>query len=609
MHSLTKWIGNRKLERFCLLLITAIMGLVFWKLFAVLQRDFGDVTSRIENGTMINLNAGNIKENMAGLLAKGQYFEDPKDIAFIASTITSAGDSSQQLDNAGELNKKKYFVTADEAFTNGGKSFKRRVQLSRNLLGFAEADSLTYDREKKHPMAVGSQTDAALGNLKISGIIKDQQGNPVAGALARLKAAALADSNAVSDESEEQANIIQFKDGVRKIFIRDSAKNKKLISFNAYARTDASGKFMFTGLPGNHSYEILPLHPGFEFGRSQGIENQKADANFKFVQAPHSMRLFSAKDFNNFKKEKAFIVRTPEEVTNWFWIIVITFFASFLVLHLVLSIRFPDADQLLLPVIMILTGLSFVTLFSLQDPLRDRFLAKSTFIYFCIGMTGILISQFINIRRFTTDSGFFRLFIFKAQRTAANGWPWALGAIGLLFLTIMFGTGPEGSGVKVNLFGFQPSEIVKYMVIIFLAGFFATNEKFISEYPSWNRRMGFFVLAVFAIVVTILSFLLLGDLGPAMVCCFTFIVLFSFSRGDFPQVVSAMILYALCLWIFHNTWIATGAAVAALLLYMIVAKRQLSESAVMSLVVVSGFLLLDKNPLTTTNDKIGRAHV
>ena len=190
-------------------------------------------------------------------------------------------------------------------------------------------------------------------------------------------------------------------------------------------------------------------------GGRRVLRNYKSDATFNFVESPHMLRLFSAKDFNTFKKEKAFIVRTPEEVTHWFRIIVITFFSSFLLLHLVFSIRSPATDQLLMPVIMILTGLSFITLFSLQDPLRDRFLAKSTFIYFCIGMAAILVLQFINLKKFTPDSGLFRLFIFKNDRKAANGWPWALAAMGLLCLTILFGTGPEGSGVKVNLLGFS----------------------------------------------------------------------------------------------------------------------------------------------------------
>ncbi|MEP7163536.1 MAG: FtsW/RodA/SpoVE family cell cycle protein [Ferruginibacter sp.] len=592
MLSHIKWFNNRKLERLCLLLISVIMALLFWKLFSVLQRDLTEVSTRMGNGTMINLNETRDVKAIGTMLKKGLYFEDQKDIDLIATVISS--DSSEKMDNVGELNKKKFFVNADEAFKKGGKSYKNRVLLSRNLLGFSDPDSITFDKERAHPLTVNAQTNIGSGKYNMSGVIKDKVGQPVAGALVRLKLLVPGDSPFVSDHAEDEKEIIKFADGIRKIFYIDSAKNFILVSFNAYARTDASGNFGFSGLPENKSYEMIPLQPGYEFGRSQGVEHLKGDATFSFVQSPHMLKLFSSKDFNTLKKEKAFIVRSPEEITNWYWIIVGVFFFSFLLLHLVFSIRSPGTDQLLLPVIMILTGLSFITLFSLQDPLRDRFLARNTFIYFCAGIAGILALQFVNLRKFTTDSGFFKIFVFKNNRAAANGWPWALGAIGLLFLTILFGTGPEGSGVKVNLFGFQPSEIVKYMIILFFAGFFAKNENFISQYPSWNKRLSFFLFALIAIVSTILSFLILGDLGPAIVCCFTFIIIFSFSRGDFMQMVAAIVLYAISIWTFKNVWLATGIAFTLPALYMIIRKRQLSESSVMALVVISGFLLLDK---------------
>src|SRR6202012_214912 len=107
---------------------------------------------------------------------------------------------------------------------------------------------------------------------------------------------------------------------------------------------------------------------------------------------------------------------------------------------------------------------------SLQDPLRDRFFAKDSLIYLAIGFVAMIAILFFNLRRFTVDSWFYRMLIFKRSESAASGWPWIAAALGLLFLTIRFGTGPEGSGVKVNLFIFQPSEIVKYLVILFLAG-------------------------------------------------------------------------------------------------------------------------------------------
>jgi cell division protein FtsW (lipid II flippase) len=150
-----------------------------------------------------------------------------------------------------------------------------------------------------------------------------------------------------------------------------------------------------------------------------------------------------------------------------------------------------------------------------------------------MGFVAMLVLLTVNLRRFTVDSTLYRLIFFKNNPKAANGWPWIVAAITLLVLTIRFGSGPEGSGVKVNLFGFQPSEIVKYLVIIFLAGFFAVNEKFISEYASWKKRWSFFSFALIAIGATLFLFLLLGDLGPAMVICFTFIILFSFLTGRF----------------------------------------------------------------------------
>ncbi len=167
----------------------------------------------------------------------------------------------------------------------------------------------------------------------------------------------------------------------------------------------------------------------------------------------------------------------------------------------------------------------------------------------------------------------------------------------MLLLTILFGTGPEGSGVKVNLFGFQPSEIVKFLIVIFLAGFFAANEKFISEYGRWQKRWQFFGFALISILTAIFLFLILGDLGPAMVACFTFIILFSFSRGDFAYAVGTAAVYALTIWLTdNNILLATVITVALLLLTILFVKKQLTESAIMLMVVMGGFLLLDKVP-------------
>ncbi|MEO6549492.1 MAG: FtsW/RodA/SpoVE family cell cycle protein [Ferruginibacter sp.] len=593
----TKKIFHRNIERFFLLIISIVFGVLFYQLFAVLEKDFKDVPQRLADGTMMNVNDSKPGERIKALLTRGFYYKDNRDIALISAVVEQRNTLHPGLtDNIGELNKIKYTVNADDAYLQGGESFKRRVKVSRALLGFSDDDSLLFDQERNHPMQLPSVNDMRMGQHKISGTVTNNE-QPVAGVLVRLQMIIPHDSIAIADVIEDGDRITNFTNGIKKVYVKDSAGAPQLESLVGYSRTDANGSFSFNGLPGTQAFDVLPLQPGYQFGRSKGVEQLTGDMVFSFNQSPHTIKLFSTQDFNTFKKEKAFIVRTPEEAIKWFWIIAGSFLVSFWLIHLLLSLRFQEADQLLLPILMLLTGFSFVTLLSLQDPLRDRFLAKSTIFYFSGGFVAIIILMLFNLRRFTVDSWLYRLVIFKKSQLAANGWPWAMAASGLLVLTILFGTGPEGSGVKVNLLGFQPSEIVKFLVLIFLAGFFAVNEKFISEYTKWNRRFSFFFFALIAIGLTILLFLILGDIGPAMVCCFTFIILFSFSRGDFREMAAAVILYILSIWICKDVWLGTGITVGILLLYQFIQKHRLSESAVMAMVIVCGFMLLDKVPL------------
>ncbi|MEO6732544.1 MAG: FtsW/RodA/SpoVE family cell cycle protein [Ferruginibacter sp.] len=587
---------SRNIERIFLLIISVVFALLFYQLFAVLKKDFVEVPRRIAEGTMMNVNDSKPGDRIKTLLTRGFYFKDNRDIELISSVIEKEYILHPGLtDNIGELNKSKYYINADEAYSKGGESFKKRVKVSRALLGFSENDTTLFDQEKTNPIKVPSANALGMGQHKISGVIKNSE-QPVANVLVRLQMIVPQDSINIADIVEAENRIVEFKNGVRKVFVKDSTNNAELETLVAYARTNAQGGFSFEGLPASQAFEVLPLQPGYQFGRSKGVEKLTGDISLSFSQSPHTIKLFSTQDFNNFKKEKSFIVRTPQEAVKWFLIIALVLIGAFWLLHIVLSIWFSEADQLLLPLLMLLTGFSLITLLSLQDPLRDRFLARSTLTYFSAGFIAMVILMFFNLRRFTTDSWLYRLVIFKNNRLAANGWPWALGAIGLLVLTILFGTGPEGSGVKVNLMGFQPSEIVKFMVIIFLAGFFAANEKFISEYASWEKRFSFFFFALFAIAITILLFLILGDLGPAMVCCFTFIILFSFSRGDFKEMAAAVILYIVAIWISKDVWLGTGITIGCLLLYMLLRKKNLSESAVMAMAIVCGFMLLDKIP-------------
>ncbi|WP_299467054.1 FtsW/RodA/SpoVE family cell cycle protein [Mucilaginibacter sp.] len=590
IETVTRW-----KERIFLLLISVLFVFLFFRLYSVLQLRFTDVDKRLQDGTMINLNAKDPAGQLKELLTRGYYFDDKRDINLITATVASNIGTGQKIDNIGELNKRKYFIIADEAFEKGGESFKSRVSASRSLLGYTGEDSVLFVSERSSPAKVPSVTDLAMGQHSISGVITNKK-QPVAGVLVRLDMILPQDSIYNDEELDEVKPVTENGSGFKKVYLPDSAGKRRLQQLTAYARTNEQGVAEFKNLPEGKAFKLLPLQPGYQFGTSQGVQNLDDDESLTFSQSPHTIRLFSTKDFNILKKEKSLIIRTPQEFNDWFWIISGSFIAAFLFVHLLLSWKFSTSDQLILPVVMILTGLSFLTLLSLQDPLRDRFLAKDMLVYLGIGLVALLVMLQFNLRRFTPDSWIYRMLVFKHNRNASNGWPWVVLAATLLAMTIKFGTGPEGSGVKVNLFGFQPSEIVKYLIILFLAGFFAANEKLISEYTSWSKRWSFFSFALIAILVTLLLFLLLGDLGPAMVVCFTFIVLFSFSRGDFMFMAGAVVLYVIVSWVVKNVWLSALITAAIAALFMLFKRRQLSESAMMVLIIMAAFLTIDQIP-------------
>lgn len=555
--------AGRGKERLFLGLIILLLLVLFVRLFGVLQDRMKDVDKGLKEGSVVNLNAADPGKAVQLLLAQGYYLEDGADRQLIGEVITENHLPDEKFSNTGDLNKRQYYVVADDAESRGGKSFKKRVAVSRSLLGFTGDDEKRFQQEKLSPPALPSEVNLNLGEGQISGIVENA-GNELRGVLVRLSTVLPADS-------------IDAK------------------SFTAYARTDENGEYTFTGLPEGKAYEVIPMKPGSEFGQVKGLTSLDGDKQLSFNELPHKIKLLSTRDFNNLKNEGALVVRTPEQFNQWYWYICAGVILPFVLLHLLLSFRFPAADQFVLPVLFLLTGLSFLTLLSLQDPVRDRFLATDSLWFLWLGAAGIAVLLFGNLRKFNADAQAYRLFVFKGK-SAANGWPWITLAIALLALTLLFGAGPEGSGVKVNLFGVQPSEVVKYLAVLFLAGFFALNEQFISAYSNWKKRWSFFSFALAAIILILLLFLLLGDLGPAIVICFTFIVLFSFSRGDFMVMAAFVILFVLVSWLLENVWIDVLVTFCTLAVYHFIGRKPVSESAVMALVVITAFLTIDKIP-------------
>ena len=146
------------------------------------------------------------------------------------------------------------------------------MQTSRALLGFTGDDSIRYVQEKRAPPALPSGNNVSLGDHSIQGTVKNREGDPVSGVLVRLQMIVPQDS-AYSEAVREVAHQkVERSAAIRRVYVLDSINHQQLISLSAYSRTDASGKFSFSRLPGNKAFEVLPLQPGYQFGPSKGMQ-------------------------------------------------------------------------------------------------------------------------------------------------------------------------------------------------------------------------------------------------------------------------------------------------------------------------------------------------
>src|SRR5215203_144233 len=206
---MASFIRNRNLERVFLLSIGAVLLYLFMQLFAVLRKDFEEVPRRLADGSMINLNSRKPADNLASLLQRGFYFEDQRDIALIRSVSEKGLNGMQEMDNIGELNKKAFELTTEDAYTKGGESFRKRAKLSRALVGFTGTDSLRFDIENRNPPKLPASVNINLGKNTISGTVQAPDKAAGAGILVRLEMILPQDSvysEEIADEGRTAVN-------------------------------------------------------------------------------------------------------------------------------------------------------------------------------------------------------------------------------------------------------------------------------------------------------------------------------------------------------------------------------------------------------------------
>ena len=133
--------------------------------------------------------------------------------------------------------------------------------------------------------------------------------------------------------------------------------------------------------------------------------------------------------------------------------------------HLVLNRRLPQRDPVLFPLAMFLTGWGI----NLVDRLVPSYADRQT-LWLVVGVAALLAVSFL-----PRDLRWLRRYRYT----------WLIGGLALLGIAILFGENPSSSGPRLWLwlgFGrvyYQPSELLKILLVVFLASYFADHQRYL----------------------------------------------------------------------------------------------------------------------------------
>ena len=286
--------------------------------------------------------------------------------------------------------------------------------------------------------------------------------------------------------------------------------------------------------------ELVPMLQSFP----AGAEREAVAARlFEFLERARPLRNAGAlsalrKVLPLAKLKPLLVVRSPREFRKEFLLWAGLYFAGFYLVALAWRLTRFQGDRTFLPALHLLSGMGLALMLSLRDPLRDTL----EFHKFALGaFLGCLLLILPALKPFhyqrLSDWCYTPLFL----------------ALALFGLLLAFGKGPAGNDAKVNLGPFQPVELIKILLVLFLAGYFTRNWERLRDLrekrllPRLFRRIGLprvehMAPVGIATAVALMLFFVLKDMGPALVTFFVFLAMFGVARGKAGLVAAGLVL-------------------------------------------------------------------
>lgn len=655
------------------IIVTVLLVGMFLSFLHNIDRRHASVIEDIKNRRAVVLSPDCKEKDLSEIIFNNGYAETEEDASFIASVLVNRQKESGRLPSLYTL-QKRLFGQVPVAMADSCKVLTKRVKSSCDKLGQnTPLDSL--DKERIHP-----------GNDKITVRVYEK----VESKNWLKKLLRVEDEKAC--ENIRVQLIAHYRDSLDKpaadtigFVLTDSEGNAVFDNLN----TEDS----YSVLPIRKGFEY-GVSRGTRAGKWE-MEEPGKGMTFAFEQKEHRIQLLGNDKLKQIKEDKTIMVRSPQEykaiVVKWFVYVMMAWW----VLFLFMIIRKKKFNGAMVAACMFLTGLCVMMMFSMQDPLNDELHGAGMGQGIVLGLLACVFFQCVDFVKFYQNNskiGFdipvniFR-WIFKPYRQKVAGLANTLKgnanvlkkilAMLLVVLTVPFllldllqitrlsnaiekmcdklpkgigwlvmallltamlwvpGLGQSIGGMKVNLnlFGlvFQPSEIAKYLILLFMAAFFTQQADTIIAYSQPHRadmlvsKMKTLIWIIIGLAALMAMYLVLGDMGPGLVISITFIILYSLIKSkvnlehldeegrwkriftcDFAMLVYGVLSFAVFLIVGHKLgnmllfgllwfafWVVMG---------LVVFKKQLFESALLLNAIVFLFLFggriigyLDKN--------------
>lgn len=225
-----------------------------------------------------------------------------------------------------------------------------------------------------------------------------------------------------------------------------------------------------------------------------------------------------------------FVARTPADVSRGFVGGTALFILAFFLMHGLLRKAAPDADPFLLPLVAFLSGLGLMMVYTVKDPYRDTFVFVSQ--VWGIALYGSIALAFPLLRVFA------RIPLRRYQ------YAYAVVSAGLMLLLIGAGGGP--GDVHIRVFGFEPVEIIKVLLVFFVVSYLAERRGALGDLKSALPRARDFAPLALIYACTLFLFVIVRDLGPAVLLFGAFLALLYLAtqRAIYPLVGTVLLLLA-----------------------------------------------------------------